>query len=144
MARGISLSGEKELLKMLKELAPKEMKKAVRQASRVTAKAVLQDAKSMVPVDTGLLEESLAVRVATKLGRNRIGHRVVTKPVWDDQDAFYGHFIEFGTVKMEADPFMRPALWGNEDEMKRVFTQELRAAVSVLQRQARTNAPKVK
>lgn len=144
MAAGISLSGEKELLNMLKELAPKEMKKAVRQASRATAKAVLDDAKSAAPVDTGLLESSLTVRTATKIGRNRIAHRVITKDVFGGQKAFYAHFVEFGTVNMEADPFMRPALWGNEDEMKRVFTQELRAAVSVLQRKARINAAKVK
>jgi HK97 gp10 family phage protein len=129
----INVSGEKELLRMFKSLAPKEMKTATRKAIRVSAKEVLADAKALVPTDTGTLESALTVRVATKLGRNRIGSRVITKDVFDEEP-FYGHFVEFGTVRMPAQPYLRPALYRNEDEMRQIFTRELRIAIDHLKR----------
>ena len=32
------------------------------------------------------------------------------------QDAYYAHFVEFGTVKMSARPFMRPAFEGRKND----------------------------
>lgn len=141
----VSIAGEKELIRMLKDLAPKAMKAAIREASRNTMKEVLADAKSMAPHDTGLLESSLTVRTATKIGRNRIGHTVVTKDVFGGKDAFYAHFVEFGTKHgIKADPFLRPALWGNQDVATANFKKFLRAAIDNLALKTKKPKPPTK
>lgn len=69
-------------------------------------------AKFGVPVQTGALRASIEKRVDA--GRDRIVGRVFTRsPI--------AHFIEFGTVKMAPRPFMRPALYENAEEIKKIF-----------------------
>ena len=58
---------------------------------------VERDAKKRCPVDTGRLRSSINTR--------KTGNLEVT--VMDGVD--YGKFIEYGTSKMRAQPFMRPA-----------------------------------
>lgn len=50
------------------------------------------------PRDRGVLKRSIQWRASGLTGRVEIG-----------VDAFYWHFIEYGTVKMRAQPFIRPA-----------------------------------
>ena len=121
------IKGARQLMKTLNTLSPAEYRKAISKATRTTAKEVLQDAKALVPHDTGALEKSLTVRAATRLGRGRRGHQVTTRDIF--QTEFYGHFVEFGTVNQEPDPFLRPALWGNEQMMRTTFARALRDAI---------------
>lgn len=67
---------------------------------RLTIK-VQRRAKKLCPVDTGRLRSSIAEEV----GRDAEGivGRVGT-------DVVYGPFIEYGTRRMRAQPFLRPAL----------------------------------
>ena len=67
------------------------------------AQIILDYAKDLCPVDTGFLRDS--------------GH---LEPNSDDVpivfDAPYASYVEFGTYKMEAQPFLRPALDEAQDE----------------------------
>jgi len=62
------------------------------------AVAVEERAKEIVPVDTGFLQESIHVEKGDSLGE----YRVVA-------DAEYAKFVEYGTHKMAAQPFITPA-----------------------------------
>ena len=62
---------------------------------------VQRRAKQLAPVDTGRLRSSVAYEVARD-GRDIVG-RVGT-------DVNYAPYIEFGTRRMRAQPFLRPAL----------------------------------
>ena len=67
------------------------------------AQVILTYAQDLCPVDTGFLRDS--------------GH---LSPESDDVaiifDAPYASYVEFGTYKMEAQPFLRPALDEAQDE----------------------------
>ena len=58
---------------------------------------------SLVPVKTGFLQSCIMV-----IERDRAG-LFITAGV---QGCEYGVYVEFGTSKMEARPFWRPAIWG--------------------------------
>lgn len=61
------------------------------------AQAIAKDAQAIVPVDTGALQESIEA--------SQVNDRTAVVDVGKD----YGIFVEYGTVKMAAQPFMTPA-----------------------------------
>jgi len=92
-------------------------------ASDVVAKssfAVAQRAKSLVPVRTGRLKAAI---VSASTGLNgRVGIA--------DKAAFYWRFVEFGTVRVSARPFFRPAAESESEP----FVQAMRGIGSKLER----------
>jgi HK97 gp10 family phage protein len=72
---------------------------SARYARRV-ADEVRDDMERLVPVDTGLLKASINVEAVGDTTYITVG----------DNGAFYWAFQEFGTSKMAARPFIRPAL----------------------------------
>jgi HK97 gp10 family phage protein len=70
--------------------------KALREAGDVVKEAIQKEA----PIRSGKLKKSITVsRVKNKDGAKRV-------EVGPDKDVFYSRFVEFGTVKMKANPFM--------------------------------------
>lgn len=71
-------------------------------ATRKTATAINRDAKALAPVDTGNLRASLGVEFS---GDGRAGvMRAEIGP-----SASYGLYVEMGTSRMAAQPYLRPA-----------------------------------
>jgi HK97 gp10 family phage protein len=63
------------------------------------AEGVRTEAQSLVPVDTGTLRDAIGVH-----------HEGFEAEVGVfDKDAYYGRFIEFGTVRRPSNPFLGPA-----------------------------------
>lgn len=69
-------------------------------AVTVTSFAIAQRARAAAPVDSGLLKSSIE---STKAGKG-LSSRVTV-----DGAAYYWRFIEFGTRRMAARPFIRPS-----------------------------------
>lgn len=65
------------------------------------AETVCESAKSLCPVDTGRLQSSINVQSG--------GNTAVISA-----DTEYAAFVEFGTSKMSAQPYLVPALLSNE------------------------------
>lgn len=95
--------------------------------ARAAAKVIAKEAKARVPVKTGLLKRSIGIGKAKKkdtpdgvvrfyvLPKTKVNF---TKKVMVGDaraklkvkaTAFYGHFLEFGTKKMPAKPYLVPA-----------------------------------
>ena len=107
----ISGTGDAELQKLLNALPGKVQKKIMRQALREAAKVVAVEARALAPVgaeDGGTLRASIKVRAA-KGKRGTIGAEVVTGEGFFQGKTFYGAFVELGTRRMKAKPFLRPA-----------------------------------
>jgi HK97 gp10 family phage protein len=68
------------------------------------AEIILNHAQDLCPVDTGFLRMSGNLYEDPGRGEVLIGF-----------DAEYASYVEFGTYKMEAQPFLRPALDEAED-----------------------------
>lgn len=81
------------------------------------ADKVRDDAKVMCPVDTGSLQRSIRKLVISKPGKNRweIGVRAggyITNPK-SKRIVDYAVYVEYGTSRRTAQPFLRPALLKN-------------------------------
>lgn len=76
-----------------------------RRALESVARQVADRARSSAPRRSGALAESIGYEV------DRDGAELVARVSWS-RDAFYGLFVELGTSRMSAQPFLRPALDG--------------------------------
>lgn len=159
--------GGKELAEQLKELGEEMREKVIARAMRKAFKPVLEQARATVPVDTGLLRDSLklaTVKPKNAGGMLAVGIVVVTgkggsrKDIAKAAEAASGRkakkkarkeagrksahwrwrWVEKGTPKMKATPFLRPALDGNASNVLEAFRADLERAVKrALRRKAR-------
>ena len=77
-------------------------------AMRTAVEAVEMDAKARVPVASGELRD--AIHIETE-DRNSVS------VVAGDDNVFYGHFVEHGTSRVPARPFLVPALEAKREEI---------------------------
>ena len=98
-----------------------EVERAVRSAAvKAITKAALiveRDAKILCPVDTGRLRTSITHDV----NEGEISARVGIPPRHDDHSMMYGVYVEMGTSKMRAQPYLRPALEKNKGTIERLL-----------------------
>ena len=76
--------------------APARVQRHVEQAVTKTALAVVADAQASAPVDTGALRGSISAEIR--------GDEAVVGPT-----VHYGGYVELGTSKMRAQPYLFPA-----------------------------------
>ncbi len=117
----IHIKGLDDVLGELRKAEP-EAKKAVADVLREKARIIKDDAKDRCPKDTGALSESIRYTVSrrTLTAAVHAGGKVV-----NGVDTYYAHFIEYGTKKMSARPFLIPAGRAHEDETLEALTDAL-------------------
>lgn len=95
-------------------ITAKMQRGVLRDAFRAAARPVVASAKSKVSVKTGALKRGITQRVSVKSGSGEalIGF---------NRKQFYGRFIELGTSKMSAKPFLRPALDESQSKIEDAF-----------------------
>lgn len=115
--------GEKELMRKLTQLS-------TAMATGILEKAVLDGAevyeegmRRRVPTRTGRLKKSITKETTKK------SPVMVTVDVGPGKGGFYGLFLEFGTRKMAARPFMRPAFDEDKEEVVAVVSAKLKASI---------------
>ncbi len=148
---GVEVQGLKELGAALRALPDRVAKNVARGAVAATAAVIRDEAKSRAPVYTGQVSKghppagTLKRAIITKQIPEKSGPLKQTYYVHVrtgkkyakqgkkgnlSQDAFYWWMVEFGTAKMSAKPFMRPAF-----DAKKV------AAVAAFERYLKTRLP---
>lgn len=128
---GVRIDGLKELDAALAQL-PKATGKAVLRRTAVRALApVIAEARQLVPVDQGALKASLKITTKLSKRQQRLNARAVAEGKSSVQ-LYAGpaalpsaHLIEFGTSKMAAQPFMRPAWDSKKDEVLELVKTEM-------------------
>ena len=143
----MKIEGLKDLHDQLEGLGAVLAAKVLAVAARKAFAPVLEDARNRVPVDTGLLRDGIRIqvqrpksgdsvvrvglRIAAVKGAKKLGRRTAS-PHWR------WHFVELGTSKMSARPFLRPALDGNAGAVVNNLKAELAAGIRrALRRKAR-------
>jgi len=112
----VAIKGNERLMRFLNEL-PLFIQRTGEQLSSDAADIATAEAKRLVPVRTGRLQRSIR-KSHTQKGEYRVGSSVP-----------YAGFVEMGTRKMVAQPYLRPAA--------EVANQHLAAkAAELLKRQA--------
>lgn len=89
---------------------------AISLALEASALVVEGSAQNLAPVDTGNL-------------RNSITHEVEGKEARVGTNVEYAPFVELGTVKMAAQPYLNPALEQNKGNIKKIFADALKEAM---------------
>lgn len=84
-----------------------EIEKHVMDRLEVAGEQIASRARQIVPVASGKLKDT--IRVVRLKGDPKQNIRVYAGNRIKG-GAFYAHMVEFGTVKMSAKPFLRPAL----------------------------------
>ena len=102
----VNITGMDEILKKLKKLPEKIQKRVLTGAVRAGAKPMIKEAKRLAPVKTGTLKKSIGVVKRRSKDKNIIKFSIAPR---NKKGGWYGFFVEFGTTKMHAHPFMRPA-----------------------------------
>ena len=76
-----------------------QIEERVGEAVAAGAEAVAENARSVCPVDTGALRDSISVSLGAEISAN----------------TDYAAYVEFGTSRMAAQPYLVPSLLGNEN-----------------------------
>lgn len=143
----VKIEGLKEIEDALAAAGPKLARGAVRKALKAGGTVFLNRAKALAPILTeatprrrpGELRDAIAevekMNPRLQTGRSRVGLKYDKKAKKGTEDpGVYGLFVEFGTKKMAAHPYMRPAYDEAKKEAESVFTAEIRAGVLELQK----------
>jgi len=101
------IKGAKEMEAALKDFGPKVASRLGDRALRAAARPIIKDAKLRVPVRTGELRRSITAVTAS---RGRRDNQRQVQIGFKRPTSARAHLVEFGTSKMAAQPFMRPAL----------------------------------
>ncbi|AEC22288.1 hypothetical protein PT7_P052 (plasmid) [Pusillimonas sp. T7-7] len=126
MKTSMQMTGLRELGAAMKELDSRVQKRIARSATAAGARVIANEAKKLVPVDTGNLKKN--IRTANLkpnqpgLQETVVGVRVKGKK---DDSAYYFRFLEFGTAHMAPRPFLRPAFETKKQEAAGKIKEQL-------------------
>ena len=95
---------------MLENLAPRSMTNIMRNTVTDISRETRDEARSRVRQRTGTLRK--AIKAKRRRGEPDVAAAgvYITKGSGEKHDAWYWHFIEWGTQKMSAMPFLTPAI----------------------------------
>lgn len=151
----VKIEGMDAVVEKMRELAammdPKSRASPLLPALRKAGQVVQKDAKARVRKDTGTLRDNIIVsrvkgarkggateavevtiRYKAKKYSNRAYNRRTGRAWQEYQDLgplFYARFLEFGTSKMPAYPFLRPAFDANASSLPNIVRDELAASI---------------
>lgn len=106
---------------------PEHVRSNTQQVMDTTAFQIARKAEATVKRRTGLLAGSITWKS---------NPRWLNAIVAVDRVAFYWKFLEYGTVKMGASPFLRPAKASMESDHESRMTQALEKALTQAEREA--------
>lgn len=150
MSVSIKVEGLSDLEEKLEQLGAVAGLKVLQSASRSACKPLLERARELVPVETGVLRDSLRIAVVrVRSGSVVISAGLKNRPVAVKNEIVddYGnvvvvktgekidagwrlHFTEFGTSKSAAHPFLRPAFDQMHGEMLAALKEGLGGAIA--------------
>lgn len=138
------LDGWADIEKALNELLDldgegKETANALRRAGRKAMQPVLEAAIDKAPEDSGNLKQN--IKMTAKVNKTKKNKPAVTVQVGTTRKAKYAIHQEYGTSEIEAQPFLRPALAENADQ---VLTDLQREAKTELDKSVRKIERKLK
>lgn len=116
----VKVEGFSELEKELEQLSKTAGRRVLRVSLQKSTPQLIQEMKARAPVDSGALRDSItaSTRLATSQARKhrrmfrdeRAAVELFVGPSYDlGAGGRHAHLLEFGTVKMSPQPFMRPS-----------------------------------
>lgn len=111
----------------------------LRSALRASAQVIRKEAALRAPVDTGRLQRAVVIQRDRNPGN--VTERMVVRPRagksrTDPKGAYYWHFLEFGSERQPAQPFIRPAFDAAKDKALTTFKDKLRVGIEKARKRA--------
>lgn len=122
MSVGFRIEGLDELERQFDRLAETSKKKVMQKALNAGIAPIKKEAKANAPVRTGLLKKSIRSKQLRFTENPAVGIFVSGK-------AYYWRFLEEGTSKMAAAPFLRPAADSKHEEGVEKFKEKLKVEI---------------
>jgi len=123
---GIEVTGMDALLQKLESMATKSSNVIVKNALIKAANPILEEAKTT----SSFVDKSGKLRAGLKIGKiiTKNGSKYIEIGIskGDISNIFYGKFIEYGTSKKSATPFLTPAFYNNRKEAYNIMKESIR------------------
>lgn len=132
----VSVSGLKDLGDRMKALSEDVNLKIGRAGVAAGAGLIARAAKAKAPILTGNLKKNIITKRIPPGETNMTSEYIVTvrqgkltqkQKAKGLQDAYYGRFVEHGTAKMAAKPFLRPAYDENKEKAVEAIKERIAA-----------------
>lgn len=132
MAKNFTVVNPDALMAQLRALDDVASESTLRQAAVAGAREIFDEAKTRAPVGArgyerkgtkiypGFLRDHMLIAYDKDLS---VAARIASYIVTWSKDAFYGRFVEHGTSKMAADPFLRPAFDAKREDADRAIAE---------------------
>lgn len=105
----MQIVGIDDVKKILNDIAPKHSKNLMRATVQGIASEMAKEAKKNAPRDEGTLKRAIKAKRKRSHSLQPISEVIVTHGRSVRFDAFYWRFLEYGTQKISAQPFIKPA-----------------------------------
>lgn len=122
MSIDFRIEGLEHLESQFDRLAETSKKKVMMKALNAGIAPIKKEAKANAPVDKGVLKSQIRSKQMRLTAKPAVGIYVSGK-------AFYWYFIENGTSKMAAAPFLRPAADSKHEEAVDKFKEKWKAEI---------------
>lgn len=122
--RSLEITGIKEFRRMCLQLAPREARNLARSTVHGVAGRVRNEMRKKAPRDEGDLRKSIKAKRRRMQGDTAISDVRIEHGRRAKNDAWYWHFIEFGTQQHAAQPYIRPTVQEIEDQIPQIFADE--------------------
>lgn len=128
----IKFQGGPQLARALRDLSFEKERTVVRAMLREAAEPIRDEAEQLVTLgeDAPHIADHIVVSATNQLEDDSLGSRRADEnehavAVGPSKDFFYGFFLEFGTIKMAAKPFLRPAFDSKVGAALKVFQEQV-------------------
>lgn len=122
MSVDFRIEGLEHLESQFDRLAETSKKKVMMKALNAGIAPIKKEAKANAPVDKGVLKSSIRSKQMKYTEKPAVGIYVAAK-------GFYWYFVENGTSKMAAAPFLRPAADSKHEEGVERFKEKWKAEI---------------
>lgn len=122
MSANIRIEGLDELERQFDRLADTSKRKVMMKALNAGVAPIKKEAKKNAPVDKGVLRKSIRSKQMRYTEKPSVGIYVSGK-------GYYWYFIENGTSKMAAAPFLRPAADAKHEEGVQRFKEKWKVEI---------------
>lgn len=133
----IELLGLDEFVKMTKVIAPRQARNLSRSTTQAVASEIAKRMKRKAPRDEGDLRKAIKAKRRRMRGDTAISDVRVEHGARAKHDAWYWWFVEAGTRRQSAQPYMRPTVQKIEGEIPMIYQAEF---AKRLQKQLEKNA----
>lgn len=122
----LKIDGVEAVSDVLAKVGPREARNLLRNTVHAVATEVRDDMRKRAPQDKGTLKKAIIAKREKPRGDEVASNVTITHGAGAKHDAYYWHMVEWGTVKMNAKPYITPAVEAMRPQISSVFNREFR------------------